>query len=128
MATLNPTITQVSIVDGGATSAIRIARVLFTVTGTYDRSASESLEVLAVPTAIQNSMRNGKTVTLQSAGSGPAGLIGTQEYHCEGVVVSTADVHCTLFKSDIAAGLEHADAAIGTFNRPCQLLVAFTEA
>ena len=128
MATLNPTISMVRIVDGGATSAVRIAEVLFTVTGTYDRSASESLEVLAVPTAIQNSMRNGTTVTLQSASSGPAGLIGTDEYHCEGVVVSTADVHCTLFKSGTAGGLEHADAAIGTFNRPCSLLVAFTEA
>ena len=127
MATLNPTIVSATIVDADAVSNIHIAHVLFTVTGTYDQSASESLEVLAVPTAIQNSLRNGKTVTLQSAGSGLAGLIGTQEYHCEDVVVSGTQINCTLFKSDIAAGAEHADAVIGTYNRPNSLYVAITQ-
>jgi hypothetical protein len=124
MATLNGTIQDVSILTGEAVSGIQVAHVLYTVTGDYDQAASAPIEILLVSTAIEDSVRNGKTVTLVDACSGPAGLIGTTEYHQRNTVINTAAVECDLYT---AAGAEHAAATMGTVNRPLSFYVAYLE-
>jgi hypothetical protein len=125
MATVNGTISMVRIVDGGATSAVKIAEVLFTATGTYDQAATAPIEILLVDDAIEDSVRNGKTVTLLDCGSGPAGLIGSDEYHCSSTVINSSAVECDLYKT--STNTEHAGAALSTFYRPCSVFVAYKE-
>jgi len=125
MATLNGTVSMCRVVDGGATSSVKLAEVLFTASGTYDQSASAPIELLNVHTSIENSQRNGKSVTLLDCGSGPAALIGSDDYHCSSTVVNGNNLEFDLYKSSTNA--EHANGALGTFNRPGSVFVAFSE-
>lgn len=103
------------------------AEVFFTMSGTYDQSANSSL--VGVPTLIQNSRRNGKTVTMNgvmggqpaSKASAPDSMMATKT-----VAISSADVTFELTDGDFSTEL--AAAAIPAQSRPFSIVVAFTEA
>lgn len=65
MATLEGTVTSVEVIKGNDRDPLMFAAVYFTIAGTYVQA--DDATILAVPTLIQNSRRNGKTVTMISA-------------------------------------------------------------
>lgn len=111
-----------------ADSKLQVAEVFVTPSGTYDQSASESIEITNVATCIQNSRRNGKTVTLKGACPGQSAFSssGNKHWQFETALLNSAIVDATIFEN---GGSEHADAALPTdFNQPMSVLVAFEEA
>lgn len=110
-----------------ATSQVQLAEIFVTPTGTYDQSASESIEITNADQAIENSRRNGKSVTLISACGGQSAYDATNDahYHFKTAVVSTTTVEATIF---VVGGSEASDAALPTFSGPMSVVVAFTEA
>lgn len=113
-----------------AVSPLQTALLTFTPSGTYDQSASESIEITNVDQAIEQSRRNGKTVTLVDAVGAQAAPIaatpGTKHVPTAVIVSNTNDVHCTIF---VLGGSEYTDAtALPTYSQPMGVLVTFTEA
>jgi hypothetical protein len=119
--------TQARTIQAGACSAVQIAEIYVTPTGTYDQSASESIEITNAASAIQNSRRNGKTVTLVEAMGGQSAYdaAGGVHYEFRTAVVNSTTLDCTIFE---VGGSEMAGAAIPTLNQPLSVLVRFTEA
>lgn len=112
-----------------AVSGLQTALVVFTPSGTYDQSASESIELINVDEGIEDSRRNGKTVTLVDAVGFQAAPLystpGTQHVPTAALVTGN-DVHCTIF---VLGGSEYTDAtALPTYQQPMGVLVTFTEA
>lgn len=109
-------------------SGLQTALLTFTPTGTYDQAASESIELLNVDEGIEDSRRNGKTVTLVDAVGAQASPLfstpGTKHVPTAALVTGN-DVHCTLF---VLGGVEVADGALPTYQQPMGILVTFTEA
>lgn len=110
-------------------SGLQTALLIFTPTGTYDQSATESIELLNVDEAIEGSRRNGKTVTLVDAVGAQASPLystpGTSHVPTAALVTGN-DVHCTIF---VLGGSEYTDAtALPTYMQPLGVLVTFTEA
>lgn len=114
---------------------LQAARVLFTISGTYDTSAHAQL--LAVDAAISASRRNGKTVTLVAAmlyqaafdvSSTTAGLL-----LCAGTIaVSGSNITFNLTESGTANTIDVTDeisnaTPIPTQGCPLGFLVSFTE-
>jgi hypothetical protein len=109
-----------------ALSKVQTALLLITPTGTYDQSASPSIDVTNVKTAIQGLRRNGKTVTLLSACAGQAAVASGTHYYFSATTVSTADIECEISE---VGGSEYATAtALPTFNQPLGIVVSFSEA
>ena len=97
--------------------------VAATVTGTYAQANDSRL--LAVPTAIQNSRRDGKTVAMLSCSMEAPGLEATTPIGAGPLfTISGADVVFPLTTSDMAT--EHANAALSTFTRPIQFRVTYS--
>ena len=107
--------------------------VLFDITGTYDQSANS--KILAVDAAIQNSRRNGKTVTLVAAilwqpafDTTTAGLL----LGAKTLAISGSDITFELTEGATPGVLdvstELAAAAIPNMGSPMGFLVTFTEA
>lgn len=134
MAAVVGTVQTVSFIDDSygpvvdsSGNLVRTALVEVTFAGTYAQANGGTL--LALPTAIQNVLHNGKTVTVLGACAGPPGQAGAGGIVPMGIMSSnvaysgtTLTVHCTA--GDLAT--EYADAtAIGTFNRPIGILVTF---
>lgn len=120
--------------DDALVDGLKVALVLFTVSGTYAQ-ADDSI-LAAVPTAIQASRRNGKTVTIRDAmlwqaarsATDPDVLLGAKT-----VAVSGADItfEVTLGGGANALDLssEFTDAtALPSFHTPMGFGVLFTEA
>lgn len=131
MAVTNGTIKEVSTLRADimtpSGAAVQWAFVVFTMSGTYAQGDNSS--VLAIPTAIQNSRRNGKTVTLRDAMLGQAATKAsdpTAFMSLKTVAVSTNDVTFEITDADHTTEL--ANGAIPDQERPFGLLVAFTEA
>ena len=110
-----------------AVSELQVARVQFTVAGTYAQGDDGILS--AVPTLIQSSRRNGKTVTMRDV------MLGTPSTRTDTgavltlktVAISSANITFEIATSDYST--EFTDAtAVPTMNRPFEILVAFTEA
>jgi hypothetical protein len=106
--------------------------VLFTISGTYDQSANS--KIAAVDAAIQNSRRNGKTVTLVDAvlyqpafDTTSAGLL----LGAKTIAVSGSDITFELTEGATAGVLdvstELAAAAIPAMGSPMGFLVTFIE-
>ena len=111
-------------------SGLQTALLTFTPTGTYDRDASESIEITNVDQAIEQSRRNGKTVTLVDAVGAQAAPVSatpaTSHVPTAASVQNTNDVHCTIFE---LGGSEYTDdTALPTYTQPMGVLVTFTEA
>lgn len=127
MAAVTGTAVEVHTIKSDAVSAIQIAEVVFTVSGTY--AAADDGEILTVPTLIQNSRRNGKTVTMRgvmpgqnaSKASDPTNFLSLAS-----VAISSTTV--TFVVNDNDYSTEIADGAFPAQERPFSILVAFTEA
>lgn len=116
---------QATTVKSAANSAVQIAEIFVTPSGTYDQAASESIEITNADQAIENSRRNGKAVTLISACGGQSASAAGVDYHFKTAVVSSTTVEATIFA---VGGSEQADAALPAYSGPMSVLVAFTEA
>ena len=130
MAVVSGTVHTVNTMEGygGSVSSLQIAQILFTVSGTYAQADNGILS--GVGTLIQNSRRNGKTVTPIDAmcghaatkASDPSAILGLKT-----VAVSTNDVTFEITDGDFST--EFADAtAVPAQARPFAILVSFTEA
>ncbi len=118
---------EVHTIKSDSVSAVQLAEVVFTVSGTY--AAGDDGIMAAIPTAIQNSRRNGKTVTLRGACVGQTASKNsdpTAFMSLKTVAVSSADVTFEVTDGDHTT--EIADGAFPAQERPFSLIVAFTEA
>ena len=135
MAVTSGTVHSVAVLKADAlVDRLHVALVLFTVSGTYAQGDDSILA--AVPTAIQNSRRNGKPVTIRDAMLGQAARSATDPDVVLGaktVAISSADI---TFEITLGAGAnalelstEYTDAtALPTFDTPMGFAVLFTEA
>lgn len=127
MAVTNGTVHSVDTLMSEAVSPLQVARIKFTMSGTYAQSDNSLLAGIA--TLINNSRRNGKTVTLVDAMAGtpatkasnPAAILSVKT-----VAISSADLTFELTDGDYSTEL--ANGAIPAQDRPFEVLVAFTEA
>jgi hypothetical protein len=128
MAVVSGTVHGVQTLKSDSVQALQVAEVLFTVSGTYAQGDNGILS--GVPTLIQNSRRNGKTVTMRgvtvgqtaSKSSDPSAFMSLKT-----VAISSSDV--TFEITDASHTTELADAtAVPAQARPFSILVAFTEA
>lgn len=131
MAVVNGTIKEVSTIQADwmspAGSAVQIARVLFTLSGTY--AQGDDGAVLAIPTAIQNSRRNGKTVTLRGVMLGQAATKASDpSVYMSLKTVAFSGANASFEVTDTDHSTELANGAVPDQERPFALLVAFTEA
>jgi hypothetical protein len=130
MTIVSGAVHSVNTMDGyaGAVSSLQVAQVLFTVSGTY--AQADDGQLLTVNALIQNSRRNGKTVTLVDAMCGSAATKASDPSDTlglSGVSVSSTTVLFTITDGDFST--EFADAtAVPTQARPFAVLVSFTEA
>lgn len=128
MAVTSGTVHSVDTLVSDSVDTLQVARVLFTMSGTY--AQADKSKLAAVATLIQNSRRNGKTVTLvdvmrgthATKASDPSAILSMSS-----VAISTADVTFAITDGDETT--EYADAtAIPAQQRPFCIFVAFTEA
>ena|SRR6188768_1367154 len=106
---------------------VQLAEVLFTVSGTY--AAADNGILTGVAALIQNSRRNGQTVTLVGVcGSQAASKSSdpTNYLSLKTVAIASADV--TFEVTDNSDTTEIADGAFPAQSRPFGIVVAFTEA
>jgi hypothetical protein len=127
MAVVNGTLPEVDTLVSDSVGPLQLARINFTMSGTYAQADNGAL--VGVPTLIQNSRRNGKTVTMvyvmggqpATKASDPTAIMGLKT-----VAISSADVTFELTDGDYTTEL--ASAAVPAQARPFQILVGFTEA
>jgi hypothetical protein len=127
MAVVAGAVQAVRTVKSDSVQANQVAEVFFYVSGTYVQAENGILS--GVPTLIQNSRRNGKTVTMLAVSPGqtaskessPGTYMGLKT-----VAISTNDV--TFEITDNHATTELAGAAMPAQARPFSILVVFTEA
>lgn len=126
MAVTNGTVHSVDTITSDAVSALQVARIKFTMSGTYAQADNSLLAGIA--TLINNSRRNGKTVTLVDAMAGaPATKASNAAIMAvKTVAIATNDLTFELTDGDFSTEL--ASAAIPAQDRPFEVLVAFTEA
>lgn len=128
MAVVSGTVHSVRTMESGAWDPdYQLAEVLFTVSGTY--AQADNAILAGVPTLIQNSRRNGKTVTMRAVMAGrPATRADTNaNLTVKGAAISTNDVTFEVALANWST--EFTDAtAVPSQNRPFSILVAFTEA
>ncbi len=120
-------VAQARTVQGRVTGNTQIAEITFDLSGTYDTGASESIEITGIATCIQNSRRNGKTVTLTGAmpGQSTFGTTGT-EYRWLTAILNSTTVDATLY--DTSTSAEYANStALPTFVQPMSVYVSFIE-
>ena len=135
MAVTSGTVHSVAVLkDDALNDKIKVALVLFTMSGTYAQADNSILS--GVPTLIQNSRRNGTTVTIKDAmiwqaarsAADPDVLLGMKT-----VAISTNDI---TFELTLGAGANALDlsseftdsTAIPSQDTPFGLAVVFTEA
>jgi hypothetical protein len=130
MAVSNATVYSVQTLRADFAQSVQLAEVLFTIATTETYAQANNAILSGVPTLIQNSRRNGKTVTMvgvctsqaASKQSNPASILGMKT-----VAISSSDVTFEVTDGDFTT--EYADATAMTAQaRPFGLLVAFTEA
>lgn len=66
MAVTSGTVASVAQIKSDTLDPLQFAVVYFTMSGTY--AQADNSQLLTVPTLIQNSLRNGKTVTMKTVG------------------------------------------------------------
>lgn len=127
MATLNGAVHTVDTLMSRSVSEVQLARVKFTVAGTYVQA--DNAQLVGVPTLIQNSRRNGKTVTMVGVMKGTHATkesSPTSIMSLKTVAISSADVTFELTDGDESTEL--AAGAVPGQARPFEILVGFTEA
>lgn len=124
MAVISGTITGVKLLTAthGGTGA-RASALLTVHFGTYSGAADTAI-ISAIPTAIQNTTRNGKTVTLRSGSCVAAGRdTNNQAVYTGALTVSTNDLTTELAN---AAGTELTSSTATV--SPVSVIVAYDEA
>lgn len=118
---------------GGSITPLQIALVQFDLSGTYVQA--DNAQLLAVPTIIQNSRRDGKTVTIKAAMCGhPARKESdpTLMMALKTIAISTNDITFEVTESATANSVdlstELAAGAVPAQNTPFELLVSYTVA
>jgi len=133
MAVTSGTISSVdTVLSDNRENTLQIARVLFTISGTYNQT--DNSQITAVATAIQDSRRNGKTVTLKDAMLCQAALDSTNSGLLLGaktIAVSGADITFELTEGATANTLdlstELSAGTIPTQATPLGFFVSFIE-
>lgn len=93
--------------------------------GTY--AQGDNAQILAVPTAIQDSLRSGGTVTLRDAAFATPGIEGASTViGAKTVAVSSADITLELTGADLTT--EHANAALSELSKPISFFVTYVHA
>jgi hypothetical protein len=119
-------VAQAHTIQGDVLGSMQIAEITFELSGTYDRSATESVEITGIATCIQNSRRNGKTVTLKGAMPGHSTFdTSGVEHRWMTAILNSTTVDATLYDCGTAA--EQADEALPTFVQPMSVYVSFIE-
>lgn len=91
--------------------------------GTY--AQGDNAQILAVPTAIQNSLRSGGTVALLDAAFATPGIEGASTViGAKTVAVSGANITLELTGADLST--EHANAALAELSKPISFFVTYT--
>ena len=129
MAVTSGTVHSVDTLMSDSVDSLQVARVLFTMSSSDTYAQADNSKLASVATLIQNSRRNGKTVTLvdvmrgqhATKSSDPTAIMSLST-----VAISTADVTFALTDGDETTEL--ANGAIPAQERPFSILVAFTEA
>lgn len=127
MAAVTGTVHSVQTLRADFAQRVQLAEVLFTLAGTY--AAADNGILSGVAALIQNSRRNGKTVTMVGVAPSQAGSKQSDPSNymsLKTVAISTNDV--TFEVTDNSDTTEIADGAFPAQARPFGLLVAFTEA
>lgn len=127
MAVVTGTVANIHTLEGTAWSGHAIAEVCFNVSGTYAQADNGILS--GVPTLIQNSRRNGKTVTMRGVMPGrPAIRDDTgAELPLKTVAISTNDVTYEI-TTNWSSEFTDATAVPAHTTRPFSIMVLFTEA
>ena len=125
MAAVTGTVHSVHTLKSDMVGPIQLAEVLFTVAGTYAQADNGILAGVAA--LIQNSRRNGKTVTMTGVAPAQAASTNTagQYLGLKTVAISTADV--TFEITDTHVSTELAAGAMPAQSRPFGIVVAFQE-
>jgi hypothetical protein len=127
MAAVTGTVHSVHTLKSDSVQRVQLAEVLFTVAGTYVQNDNGILA--GVATLIQNSRRNGKTVTMVGCAPSQAAsksATPSEFLSLKTVAISSADI--TFEVTDNSDSTEHAGAAMTAQSRPFGIVVAFTEA
>jgi hypothetical protein len=127
MTVTSGTISTVDTLISSAVSPLQVARLNFTMSGTYAQGDNSILTGVAA--LIAASRRNGRTPTLvdvmlgtpATKASDPSAFMGLKT-----VAISSADVTFEITDGDYSTEL--ANGAIPAQERPFSILVAFTEA
>lgn len=133
MAVVSGTVHTVDTLMADAVSAVQLARIKFTVAGTY--AQADNGQLVGIPTLIQNARRNGKTVTLRGAMLGAPATKNSDPnllMALKTVAVSSADVTFEITEGATAGVVDYstelAAGAVPAQARPFELIVAFSEA
>lgn len=130
MAAIHGTIYSVATVEADAVSSLQKALVLFTLSAADTYLQADDGDLLLVTTAIQNSRRNGKAVTLVDAmldkpatkASDPSAILGLK-------TVAVSSTGLTFEVTDANFTSEYANSTLMVAqSRPFSVLVSFTEA
>lgn len=127
MAVTTGTVHSVDTLVSDSVSNLQVARIKFTMSGTYAQADDSKLASIA--TLINNSRRNGRTVTLVDCMAGaPAtkASSATAIMAIKTVAISSADITFEITDGDYTTEL--GAGAIPGQDRPFELFVAFTEA
>lgn len=109
--------------EDSAAKRVYNCHVVAEFSGTY--AQADDAQILAVPTAIQDSLRSGGTVALLDAAFAQAGIEGTSTViGAKTVAVSGANITLELTGGDLST--EHANGALGTMARPLDFFVSYT--
>jgi len=98
--------------------------VAATFAGTYAQADDATLT--AVPTAIQNSRRDGKTVVMVGMTMEQPGLEGTTPIGAGPLFTLSGGVDAVFPLTTGDLSTEHANAALSDFNRPIQFAVTYS--
>lgn len=134
MAVVSGTVHSVHIMEGygGSVSPLMAAEVLFTVSGTYAQADNGILS--GVPTLIQDSVRNGKTVNMKAVAPGHPATKSSDTALMMGLktlTIATNDVTFEITESASAntvdLSTELANGAVPGQDRPFRMIVFYTE-
>lgn len=132
MAVLNGTILDIfghtvpmgPVRDGASpTNEVMCCYMTVTWTGTY--AQADNVAVLAIPTAIASSKRNGKTIALLDCSFAQPGDEAGVAIGAKTVVPSGTGITCELTGADMST--EHANAALGVLGRPLCFHVTYQQ-
>lgn len=111
------------LVTDSSSDRIKNCVIFVSFTGTY--ATSDDGTVAAVPTAIQNSRRDGKTVAVRGYAPYSPGLEGTTPIAALGSSISYSGTTLTCALTDGTLAAEHGAATLSTFTRDIGIFINY---